>query len=175
MLQRPSIEEYSPYHEQYIGLVGEGSVIEILAKQLVNTTELLSDISEAQANYRYAAGKWTLKEVIGHISDNERVMSYRLLRVARGDKTPLAGYDQDVFMSGASFQAWTLPQVIEDYISVRRSTLTLLRGVSDEAWLRKGIANDNSISARAQAYIIAGHELHHIKVIQDKYLEHKER
>lgn len=170
MIQRPSTEEYNAYYEQYIGLVGEGSVTELLAKQLASTTELLSDIPEDQANYRYAEEKWTLKEVIGHISDNERVMSYRLLRAARGDQTPLAGYEQDDFMNGASFQEWTLSQIIEDYISVRRATLTLLRGLTEAASLRVGVANGSNISARALAYIIAGHELHHLKILQDKYL-----
>lgn len=170
MTQRPSRDEYFDYYEQYIGLVGEGSVTEWLTKQLASTTELLSDIPEEQANYRYAEGKWTLKEVIGHISDNERVMSYRLLRIARGDKTPLAGYDQDEFMNGATFQEWSLSQIIEDYISVRRATLALLRGLSDEAWLRIGVANGGNISARALAYIIAGHEIHHLNIIQEKYL-----
>lgn len=170
MTNRPSTEEYFPYHEQYISLVAEGDVTELLTEQLASTTELLSDIPEARANYRYAEGKWTLKEVIGHISDNERVMAYRLLRAARGDKTPLAGYDQDEFMAAASFQDWSLTQIIEDYISVRKSTLTLLRGLTDEAWLRIGISNGGSVSARAIAYIIAGHELHHLKIIHERYL-----
>ncbi|MEV5029861.1 DinB family protein [Paenibacillus sp. LPE1-1-1.1] len=170
MANRPSIEEYFPYHEQYIGLVGEGDVTALLAEQLASTTELLSDIPEAQADYRYAEGKWTLKEVIGHISDNERVMAYRLLRAARGDRTPLAGYDQDEFMRGASFQSWSLAQIIEDYISVRKSTLALLRGLTDEAWLRIGVSNGGDVSVRAIAYIIAGHELHHLKIIHEKYL-----
>jgi hypothetical protein len=170
MLQRPSTEEYMAYYEQYVSLVGESPLIESLAKQLTSTTELLSDIPEQQSNYLYAEGKWTLKEVIGHISDTERVMSYRLLRIARGDKTPLPGYDQDEFMNGSSFQDWTLSQIIEDYISVRKSTITLLRGISDEAWQRMGTANGADISARALAYIIAGHELHHWNVIHNKYL-----
>ncbi|OMF37282.1 damage-inducible protein DinB [Paenibacillus sp. FSL H8-0548] len=170
MLQRPSKEEYMAYYEQYVALVGDEPLIDTLAKQLTSTTELLSDIPEQQSNFRYAEGKWTLKEVIGHISDNERVMSYRLLRIARGDNTPLAGYDQDQFMSGSSFQDWSLSQIIEDYISVRKATLTLLRGLSDEAWQRIGSANGTEITARAIAYIIAGHELHHWRIIQDKYL-----
>lgn len=170
MRQRPTNVEYTAYQEQYVSLVGDGSITDILAEQAERTVALLSSITEEQANYRYAPGKWTLKEVIGHISDNERIMSYRLLRIARGDKTPLPGYNQDDFMNEASFQSWTLSQVIEDYISVRRSTLTLLRGLSDEAWSRTGIANDSAISARALAYINAGHELHHLSVIQEKYL-----
>jgi hypothetical protein len=170
MRQRPTNVEYSAYQEQYVSLVGEGSITDILAEQAEWTIALLSSITEEQANYRYAPGKWALKEVIGHISDNERVMSYRLLRIARGDKTPLPGYDQDDFMKEAPFQSWTLSQVIEDYASVRRATLTLVRGLSDEALLRTGIANDSAISARALAYINAGHELHHLRIIQEKYL-----
>jgi hypothetical protein len=170
MRQRPTNVEYSAYQEQYVSLVGEGSITDILAEQAERTIALLSSITEEQANYRYAPGKWALKEVIGHISDNERVMSYRLLRIARGDKTPLHGYDQDDFMKEAPFQSWTLSQVIEDYASVRRATLTLVRGLSDEALLRTGIANDSAISARALAYINAGHELHHLRIIQEKYL-----
>lgn len=170
MRQRPTNVEYTAYQEQYVSLVGDGSITDILAEQAEHSIALFSSITEEQASYRYAPGKWTLKEVIGHISDNERVMSYRLLRIARGDKTPLPGYNQDDFMNEASFQLWTLSQVIEDYESVRRSTLTLLRGLSDEAWSKTGIANDSAISARALAYINAGHELHHLSIIQEKYL-----
>lgn len=170
MRQRPTNVEYTAYQEQYVSLVGDGCITDILAEQTKQSIALFSSITEEQANYRYAPGKWTLKEVIGHISDNERVMSYRLLRIARGDKTPLPGYNQDDFMNEAAFQSWTLSQVIEDYESVRRSTLTLLRGLSDEAWSKTGIANDSAISARALAYINAGHELHHLSIIQEKYL-----
>ncbi|WP_138753861.1 DinB family protein [Paenibacillus sinopodophylli] len=171
MSLRPSTEEYNAYYETYIGLVGEENVIDLLAAQLASTTELLSDIPEKQADYRYAEGKWTLKQVIGHISDTERVMSYRLLRAARGDRTALAGFDQDTFVDAASFQSWSLSQVIEDYIAVRKSTLTLLRGLSDEAWGRLGVANGGDVSARALAYIIAGHELHHLNIVREKYLQ----
>lgn len=170
MHQRPTNVEYNAYQEQYVRLVGEGSITDILAKQAEHSIALFSSITEEQADYRYASGKWTLKEVIGHISDNERIMSYRLLRIARGDKTPLPGYEQDDYMKEASFQSWALSQVIEDYVSVRRATLTLLRGLSDEAWSKTGVANDSVISARALAYINAGHELHHLSIIQEKYL-----
>ncbi|MBP1995084.1 DinB family protein [Paenibacillus eucommiae] len=170
MTNRPSSEEYGAYYEQYIGLVPDGDVSGILTQGLEDTTRLLSGVPEQQGSYRYAAGKWSLKEVLGHITDTERIMSYRLLRIARGDKTPLAGYDQDDFIKGASFDSSTLAELIEDYTFVRRSTLTLLRGLPDEAWSRSGSANQSELTARALAYIIAGHELHHIKVITEKYL-----
>ncbi|WP_080752182.1 DinB family protein [Bradyrhizobium japonicum] len=170
MLKKPSIEEYTSYHGRYVDLVPEGNLEDNLLKQLEKTTQLLSTISEEQATYCYAPGKWTLKEVVGHIADTERIMSYRLLRIARGDKTPLAGFDQDDFVKGASFQSCTLPELIEDYTAVRRSTLTLLRGLSEESWSRKGVASNNEISVRALAYIIAGHELYHVKAIKERYL-----
>ncbi|WP_424766521.1 DinB family protein [Paenibacillus sp. sgz302251] len=171
MSQRPSKEEYNAYYEQYIGLMGEMDIIDALEAQLESTRSLLVSVTEEQGNYRYAAGKWSLKEVIGHISDNERVMSYRLLRAARGDKTQLPGYEQDHFIQGSSFHDWSMEQTIEDYRSVRRATLTLLRGLSDEAWTRLGAANNSNISVRALAYIIAGHELHHMRFIQERYLQ----
>ncbi|WP_425453233.1 DinB family protein [Cohnella lupini] len=170
MNDRPRQEEYGTYYEQYIGLVPTGNIVEFLADVLKTTSELLSDIPEDRGNYRYAPDKWSLKEVLGHINDNERVMAYRLLRFARGDRTPLAGYDQDEFMKGVSFDSLSLTEIIEDYISVRRSTLTLLRGLSEEAWSRRGIANDNEMSVKALAYIIAGHELHHLNIVKERYI-----
>jgi hypothetical protein len=170
MLIRPSIKEYNTYFERYVKLVPEGDIRDILIQSLKNTTDVFSTVTEDQANYQYAPGKWNLKEVLGHITDNERIMSYRLLRIARGDKTPLAGYDQDALMSGATFDKCPLPDLLEDYTVVRRATLTLFRGISEEAWSRRGIVNDSESSARAWAYIIAGHELHHMNVIKEKYL-----
>jgi hypothetical protein len=170
MNHRPYKDEYDPYYETYIRLVPEGSLKEILSTQLANTRALLSTLSETQANFRYAEGKWTLKEVIGHITDNERIMSYRVLRIARGDDTPLAGYDQDLLMKGAPFQSAALSQRIEDYTAVRQATLTLLEGLAEEALLRRGVASDNEVSARAIACMIAGHELHHMNIIRDRYL-----
>lgn len=170
MLVRPSVEEYATYYETYISLVPEGAVTDILAKQLEETTEFIAGLSEELANYRYAEGKWTLKEVIGHINDTERIMNYRLLRIARGDQTPLAGYDDEAYVAQASFSSLPFSLLLEDYAAVRRSTLTLLRGLPQEAWSREGVANNSKLTARALAYIIAGHELHHIRVIKERYL-----
>lgn len=170
MWTKPTNEEFPAYYGKYIDLVSEGSLEDTLIKQLENTTALLSDVSETQANYRYALGKWTLKEVIGHIADTERIMSYRVLRIARGDQTPLAGYDDEQYVKEASFHSRSLPDLLEDFTAVRRSTLSLVRGLSENVWSRKGIANNSEISVSALAYIIAGHELHHVKIIKEKYL-----
>lgn len=168
MNQRPSEVEYTGDFGEYIRLVSEGNIIDILLAQEKQMTELLASLSESQGAYRYAEGKWTLKEVVGHIADGERVMTYRLLRFARGDQTPLPGFDQEVFMP--PFGSWTTAQLAEDYRAVRQSTITLLRGLPAEAWSRKGTANNVSITARALAYVIAGHELHHMGVIRNRYL-----
>ncbi|TVX95309.1 DinB family protein [Cohnella terricola] len=170
MNNRPAQDEFGGHFGTYINIVPDGNIIDILANNLKETSEFLSDIPESKGSNRYAPGKWSLKEAIGHISDTERVMSYRLLRIARGDQTPLPGFDQDAYMAGVDFNAYSLAELIEDYISVRRATLTLLRGLPDAAWDRMGTASGNPVSARALAYINAGHELHHLRIIKDKYL-----
>ena len=163
MNQRPSEVEYAGSSGEYIRLVPDGNIIHILLAQEKQMTELLASLTESQAAYRYAEGKWTLKEVVGHIADAER-----LLRFARGDQTPLTGFDQELFLP--PFGSWTTAQLAEDYRAVRQSTITLLRGLPAEAWTRKGTANNLSITARALAYGIAGHELHHMGVIRNRYL-----
>ncbi|BCC18633.1 hypothetical protein BCM0075_3403 [Bacillus cereus] len=131
MNQRPSEEEYAGSSGEYIRLVPDGNIIDILLAQEKQMTELLASLTESQAAYRYAEGKWTLKEVVGHITDAERVMTYRLLRFARGDQTPLTGFDQELFIP--PFGSWTTAQLAEDYRAVRQSTITLLRGPSRTA------------------------------------------
>jgi len=168
MNQRPSEEEYAGDFGEYIRLVPDGNIIDILLAQEKQMTELLASLTESHGTYRYAEGKWTLKEVVGHIADGERVMTYRLLRFARGDQTPLSGFDQELFMP--PFGSWTTAQLAEDYRAVRQSTITLLRGLPAEAWSRKGTANNASITSRALAYGIAGHEIHHMGVIRNRYL-----
>lgn len=169
MNERPKQNEYNPYYATYIDLVPEGDIIGLLVKQGPATIEWFRSLTEAQAEFRYAPGKWSVKEVLGHITDNERVMDYRLLRIARGDTTPLSGYDQDVFMSGDPFGALSLGQMLDDYAAVRRSTITLLQGLSAEAWLRRGSANGSEITAKALAYINAGHERHHMNILKERY------
>lgn len=170
MNQRPAVSEYAPYYNTYIRLVpAEGDLNLLLQEQLKSTCALLSGLSDEQGNYRYAEGKWSVKEVLGHITDNERIMGYRLLRIARGDKTPLPGYDQDTMMEGAPFQACSLAFLLEDYQAVRLATLTLLKSMTEEAWVRQGTASDCVFTARALACVIVGHELHHLQVLRERY------
>lgn len=171
MLTRPSKEEYAAHFGHYVDEVPEADIREALAQSLRTTTELYATFSEDRANYRYAPGKWSLKQVLGHVADNERIMAYRALRIARGDRTPLAGYDENVLVNNASFDEMPLTAIVDDYVAVRGATFTLLNGVADEAWTRTGTVSGNESSARAWIYILAGHELHHLNVIRDRYLK----
>ncbi|XID94822.1 DinB family protein [Paenibacillaceae bacterium WGS1546] len=168
--QRPAKEEYGGHFATYIELVPEGYVADTLSASLKSTAEFLSDLPEEKAEFRYASGKWSLKEAIGHISDTERIMSYRLLRIARGDATPLPGFDQDAYMENSPFAGQSLAELIEDYISVRKATLSLLRGLPEDAWTKRGTVSGVGMSVKALAYVIAGHELHHLRIVKEKYL-----
>lgn len=130
---------------------------------------LLCGRDESGGDFRYAPDKWSAKEVLGHVCDTERIFAYRALRIARADRTPLEGYEQDDYVRNGPFAAAPWPEIIEDYISVRRATLTLLRNLDEPAWTRRGVANKNEVSVRALAYTIAGHELHHRKILEEKY------
>lgn len=170
MLQRPSSEEYSPYLAGYISQVPEGDYATFLRSQLDVVVTLVSQISDEQGVSRYAPGKWSLKEVLGHMTDTERIMSYRMLRIARGDTTNLPGFDQDLFITNTSFDELSIEDLLNDFQAVRQATLSLLKTISESAWSRKGNASNHVISARALAYVIAGHANHHLGVIQDKYV-----
>ncbi|EPD50340.1 hypothetical protein HMPREF1210_02911 [Paenisporosarcina sp. HGH0030] len=171
MLKKPLRDEYPAYYENYIGLVPDGELTDNLNTQIQDMITLFSSVDETQANYRYAENKWTLKEVIGHITDTERIMSYRLLRIARGDQTPLSGYDDEQYVREASFHSRSLSNLLEELVAVRYSTVSLIKGLHENTWPRKGIANNGEITVRALAYIIAGHELHHVKIIKESYLK----
>lgn len=166
---RPEASEYLPYFGQYIDRVPAGSIVEQLSSQLEATCRLLAPLSVEQVHYRPKPEDWNILEVLGHITDGERVFVYRALRVARNDSTPLASFDQDRFVANADFASRSLADLLDEYAAVRRATLTLFRSLSPVAWLRTGIAADHPISVRALAYIAAGHELHHIADFHQRY------
>ncbi|QGQ98286.1 DinB family protein [Paenibacillus psychroresistens] len=170
MLKRPESNEYSSNQAVYIEVVPEGDLIGILKQQIKDTVALLSDLTADKAGFRYAPGKWSIKEVVGHMADTERIMSYRLLRFARGDNTSLAGFDEDAYVKGASFDSSSLADLLDSLAAVRTATLALLKGITPEVFLRLGSANQSVLSVRALAYIIAGHELHHQNVLKERYL-----
>jgi len=171
ILVRPrplSIE--NPEYDRYVSLVPEGDIIEILSKQRTKTITLLSSVSEESARKAYAPGKWTLKEVIGHMTDSERVMSYRMLAIARNESEPLPAMDQDQYVSAANFNKLSWEKLLAGLDTVRSNTLNLISTIDDAAWNRNGTVMNKPVSLSTIAYGIAGHELHHMKVIVDKYL-----
>jgi hypothetical protein len=167
---RPEPGEAAPFYTGYISLVPGSDVLAALEGQRRQMLLLLSGRTDADGDFRYAPGKWNLKEVLGHINDGERILSYRALRIARGDTTPIEGYEQDDYVRNSPFAQRPLADLIEDYIAVRRATVSLFRNLDEPAWTRRGIANKNDVTVRALAYIIAGHELHHRKILEEKYL-----
>lgn len=168
--QKPGNTEYLPYYGTYISLVSDGDVIATLETQMRDTQALLAGLPASISTYRYAPGKWSVNEMVGHIIDSERIFTARALRFARADATPLPGFEQDDYVRNASFDAYPLRELAAELETVRRSTIFFFRHLSEEAWLRKGIANNGEVTVRALAYIIAGHELHHRGMLQARYL-----
>ncbi len=166
---RPQAGEYSPYYDRYISLVQGEDILNTLDQQRRETMTLLCGRNEEDGNFRYAPGKWSAKEVLGHVCDTERVFAYRAMRISRADTTPLEGFEQDDYVRHGPFAKRPLEDLVEDFIAVRRATLSLLRNLDEAAWMRRGIANKNEVTVRGLAYIIAGHELHHRGILEEKY------
>lgn len=166
---RPAPGDYAPYAEKYVALVSGDDVLDSLRTQLKQTATLFSGRSERDGNFRYAPGKWSVKDVVGHIGDTERIFSYRALRIARGDPTPLQGFEQDDYVRNARFSERKLQDLVDEYADVRQATLALFGSLDEEAWHRRGVASNNPVTVLALAYLIAGHELHHRKILDELY------
>ena len=169
-MARPNPDEYNPYYSKYISLVptDDLSIDKQLAVQHHETIDILRK-AKAKGDHAYEPGKWTVKEVIGHISDSERVFAYRALRIARGDTTPLPGFDQDTFMQGSNFRSRTMDDLLDELWSVRAATLSLAKSLPDAVMSNRGTASDSPVTVRALLYIIAGHERHHLAVLRERY------
>jgi uncharacterized damage-inducible protein DinB len=170
-MKRPAGNEFLPYYAQYINKVGEGDIVTLLSRQIGDTTALIAKIPDAKRGHRYAEGKWSIAEVIGHIIDTERIMSGRALRFARNDKQPLPGFEQDDYIAAARFNDIPLAELAAELEAVRQSTCAFLKHVNDQESQRTGTANGAEVSVRALAYIMAGHELHHRGVLEERYLK----
>ncbi|WRP05590.1 DinB family protein [Rossellomorea aquimaris] len=170
MLCKPETNEYPPYYKEYVNNVPDGELLHILDDQQKETMNLLKDLSEETAQYQYAPGKWTIKEVIGHITDTERIMCYRLLSIARGEQEKLPGYNDDEYVRRGQFNRFSLSDLLNQQALVRQHTILLLSSMDEEALRQRGNANGSEVTARALGYIIAGHEVHHRRLIKNKYL-----
>jgi uncharacterized damage-inducible protein DinB len=167
---RPGEGEFLAYYERYISLVPEGDVLSTLESQMKETQDLLHGLPASIATYRYAPGKWSVNELLGHLIDSERIFCARALRFARGDATPLPGFEQDDYVRNSKFDAYPLAELAAELDVVRRASVFLFKHLEEPAWMNRGTANNAEVSVRALAYIIAGHELHHRAILQARYL-----
>jgi hypothetical protein len=168
---KPPSSEHAPYVLRYIRLLpDDGLVLEHLESNLDATSAFLRSLPDDLLLYRYAANKWTIKEIVQHLSDDERIYAYRALRFARGDATDLPGFDQDAYTQQAAANRRTLDELLYEFATVRAATLSLYAGFGEDVLTRAGIASGNVMSVRAIAYHIAGHELRHMHIIRDRYL-----
>jgi len=166
---RPADSEYNSYYQPYVKEVPDGDLLATLRAQRDSTAAVLAGISDKQAAYRYADGKWSIREVVGHVSDTERVFSYRALRIARGDTMDLPGFDENAWVPMGAFEERSMADVAAELRAVRDASLALFGSFSAEAWLRIGSASGHPVSARAMAWILAGHERHHLRILAERY------
>ena len=163
-------EEYNPFYQTYIDVLGDVELLDILRSQLKNFPQFLESLPDEKLNYAYADGKWTIAEALIHVLDTERVFQYRALRFMRGDKTPLPGFDQDLFVPNSNADRRTKESIIEEYRVVRRSTIALFSNMKGQMLHNMGIASDSPMSVAALGFIICGHQKHHRNVIRERYL-----
>lgn len=168
MLSRPEKDEYADFYANYVSLVPEGSVEEFLLKQWDELVAFLQTISEDEASKPYAPGKWTIKQVLGHLCDTERVFCYRMMRFARGDKKELQGFEQDDYVAGGDFNSRVRHDLMVEFKNLRGATIALVGSIGPEAEVRTGTANGKEVSVRALAYIIAGHAQRHLQLLKER-------
>lgn len=171
MLGRPEPNEAATPFHGYINRITSDDVVGVLEKQLEETVIFLNGISEEQSLHRYEAGKWSMRQLLNHLNDSERIFVFRALWFARGFPNPLPGFDQDTGVAGASADEVPWRVQVDEFRAIRQATLTFFHNLADDAWLRSGIANDSSATVRAIAYIIAGHVDHHIAILRERYLQ----
>lgn len=170
MVTVPDASEYAVYFGRYISQVEGEDLFAALEAEMAKTQALLGGLSESKALHRYADGKWSIKEVIGHLIDAERIFAYRALRYARLDKTELHSFDENAFVANARFDSVTLADLLKEFSLVRQANLLFFRQLNEEEWSRTGVANGNRMSVRALAWTIAGHEVHHRRILEERYL-----
>jgi len=167
---RPQTGEYGSYYQRYIDLATEDDIVAALDAQSRETATVLGGLSEEQASHRYEPGKWSVKQLVGHVIDGERIFAFRALAFARGETNPLPGFEQDPYVANAGSDDRSIADLAEELATVRKANVLMFRALSEEAWKRSGIASDNPISVRALAYILLGHERHHLRILRERYL-----
>jgi len=170
MRGRPAANEFAAYYSTYVDRITSDDILGALQAQLDTTLGVLAGISQETSLHRYAADKWSIRQLLNHVSDTERVFVYRALWFARGFDTALPGFDQNIAVPTAAAEQFSWASHVEDFRAVRAATLTFFRNLPEEAWSRSGVASGNPVTVRALAYIIAGHVAHHAAILQERYL-----
>jgi len=169
-IERPAPEEYAPPFARYIEQVPDGDVLALLRRQVDETAALLGKVSERDAGFRYAEGKWSIRQVVGHVADTERIFVYRALCFARGERAMLPGFEEDAYVAQAKFDARPLADLVAELRAVRAATIPFFAGLDAEELGRAGTANDRPYTVRSIAWIVAGHERHHTAILAARYL-----
>lgn len=170
-MQKPQTSEYDAYYEKYVSLIGEDQLMAELESQPAELREIASALSEEKGSHTYAEGKWTIKEVISHLIDGERMFAYRALRISRGDATPIEGFEQDGYIDNSHANERKFADMADEFELLRKANLVMFRNLSDDDWARSGTASDVPVSVRALAYIMAGHIRHHVNILRERYLD----
>lgn len=168
-MKRPEAREFAEHYAKYVAKVPGTDVLSVLVSEQLHMSHLFAGRSERDGDFRYAPGKWTVKEVLGHITDSERIFTYRALRIARCDQTPLASFEQDDFVKNGGFAARTLGDLTEEFDAVRGASVALFRSFNDAAWSRRGVASLKEVTVRALGFITAGHQIHHRMILEEQY------
>ena len=168
-MKRPEPTEYAEFYAGYVSEVPGSDVLGVLESQRVQMLQLFAARSERDGSFRYAPGKWTVKEVLGHINDAERIFAYRALRIARGDRTPLPAFEQEDFVRNGGFGERTLADLAEEFGLVRNASVALFRSLREDAWPRRGVASQKEVTVRALAFITVGHQIHHRSILEERY------
>lgn len=166
---RPAATDYAPAFGHYVSLITDDDILSTIEQQSSEMQRLLSSLDETRAMYRYEPGKWSVKEVIGHLIDGDRIFGYRVLAISRGETASLPSWDENAYAATANYDQWRIGDLAELYAVARRTNIIYFRNLAPEAWDRRGIASNNPITVRALAYVIAGHERHHLKILRERY------
>jgi uncharacterized damage-inducible protein DinB len=166
---RPAKGDYSEYYQQYIDLVKDDNILKVLTEQNKETQNILNSFPKDKGEFRYAEGKWTIKEIIGHLMDVERIFAYRALSIARGEKKSLPGFDQDEYAKNGMFNQGTLSDLNYEFRLLRECNILLFKGLDKSVWQNRGLANDTEVTVLALMYMIAGHEKHHTNILNERY------
>jgi hypothetical protein len=169
-MNRPETNEYASYYDRYVSLVTDDEIVPVLAAQSTELQDIFTGVSEEKGTYAYSEGKWTIKEVLSHLIDGERMFAYRALRISRGDETPIEGFEQDGYIENSHANGRSFAELLEEFNLLRRANLLLFNNLDDTGWTRIGTASENKVSVRALAYIMAGHVEHHAAILKERYL-----